>query len=142
VGISISYPLYDAGQRRLALQAREEAVERAREQLAQAEQDVRSRVADLFVQLEDARRDVEIASLDLRRAELEMAAVLRQAELAVAAAGQDDVERTRRNVVRAELSYLEAVQRYQARWIELQRLQGPVPWEQLLGAAAGGEVWR
>lgn len=142
VDVSISYPLYDAGQRRLALQAREEAVERAREQLAQAEQDVRSRVADLFVQLEDARRDVEIASLDLRRAELEMAAVLRQAGLAVAAAGQDDVERTRRNVVRAELSYLEAVQRYQARWIELQRLQGPVPWEQLLGAAAGGEVWR
>lgn len=140
VSLTLSYPLYDAGQRRMSLEAREEAVQRAREQLAQAEQDVRARVADLLVQIEDARRDVEIASLDLRRVQLELAAVLRQAELAVAAVGEEDVERARRNVVRSELAYLEAVQRYQARWIELQRLQGPVPWEQLLATAAGEEA--
>lgn len=134
VTLSLSYPLYDGGQRRMALQAREEAVERAREALVQAEQEVRARVADLFVQLEEAGRDVEIAALELRRAELELTAVLRQAELTVASAGPGDVERARRGFVRAELSYLEAVQRYQARWIELQRLQGPVPWEQLMGA--------
>ncbi|MFS8582213.1 MAG: hypothetical protein FWJ61_05130, partial [Limnochordales bacterium] len=69
--------------------------------------------------------------------ELEYAAVLRQAGLPVAAAGQADVERARRAVVRAELSWLEAVQRYQARWIELQRLQGPVPWETLMTAPEG-----
>src|SRR5690606_29581619 len=129
LSVSLSYPLADGGQRRRSLAAREEAVERALEALERAEEEVRQQVLDSFVQLEDARREVDIAGLELARAELEYAAVLRQAGLPVAAAGQADVERARRAVVRAELSWLEAVQRYQARWIELQRLQGPVPWE-------------
>ena len=137
LSVSLSYPLADGGQRRRSLAAREEAVERALEALERAEEEVRQQVLDLFVQLEDARREVDIAGLELARAELEYAAVLRQAGLPVAAAGQADVERARRAVVRAELSWLEAVQRYQARWIELQRLQGPVPWETLMTAPEG-----
>lgn len=139
VALSVSYPLYDGGQRRMALEAREEAVIRAREALARAEEEVRQRVADLLVQLEDARRDVDIAALEMARAELELTAVLRQAQLPVAAAGEADVERARRARVRAELSWLEAVQRYQARWIELQRLQGPVAWELITATAPDGE---
>ncbi len=139
MALSVSYPLYDGGQRRMALEAREEAVIRAREALARAEEEVRQRVADLLVQLEDARRDVDIAALEMARAELELTAVLRQAQLPVAAAGEADVERARRARVRAELSWLEAVQRYQARWIELQRLQGPVAWELITATAPDGE---
>src|SRR5690606_11651439 len=99
LSVSLSYPLADGGQRRRSLAAREEAVERALEALERAEEEVRQQVLDLFVQLEDARREVDIAGLELARAELEYAAVLRQAGLPVAAAGQADVERARRAVV-------------------------------------------
>lgn len=146
VAVSLSYPLADGGQRRAALEAREEALVRAEEALAQAIEDVQARVVDLFTQLEDARRDVEIAALELTRAELELEVVRRQAGLPVPTADHDAVERARRALVRAELSRLEAVQRFQARWVELQVLKGPVPWDMLVDSAvaltpADGEAW-
>lgn len=137
IGIEVSYALADGGQRRMALESREEAYERAQDARDAAERDVRDQVQEAFFQLEDASRDVEIARLELSRAQLELAAVERQAELPVATASEQAVQQSLRAVIRAELTWREAVQRYQARWIAVQRWQGAVDWTQLVTEGEG-----
>ena len=133
VGLQASYPLLDGGQRSLSIAAREEAYARAEEALAAAVEQVQEQVADLFFQLEDARRQVEIARLELTRAELEQSAVQRRLELPVPAATEAELAAARRAVERAEIAWREAVWTYQARWLELQILQGDVDWDALRG---------
>lgn len=131
VGLQVSYPLYDGGQRRLALVNREEAVLRAQESLDSAAEQLRAQVQDLLYQLEDARRQVEIARLERRRAEIELLAAERQLTLPVPSATEDAVASARRALERADISWREAVWTYQARWIELGILQGAVDWDAL-----------
>lgn len=84
-------------------------------------------------QLEDARRQVEIARLELARAELEWTAVQRQLALPVPAATPDQAAAAQRARARAELAWQEATWAYQNRWLELQILQGAVDWSALSG---------
>ena len=133
VGLQASYPLLDGGQRRLNLEAREAAYAQAQEALASAVEQVQDQVADLLFQLEDARRQVEIARLELTRAQLEWTSAQRRLELPVPAATEADVAAARRAVERAEIAWREAVWTYQARWMELQILQGDVDWDALRG---------
>ncbi|OUM92316.1 MAG: hypothetical protein BAA04_12630 [Firmicutes bacterium ZCTH02-B6] len=131
ISLQASYPLYDGGQRRLALVNREEAVLRAQESLDSAAEQLRAQVQDLLYQLEDARRQVEIARLERRRAEIELLAAERQLTLPVPSATEDAVASARRALERADISWREAVWTYQARWIELGILQGAVDWDAL-----------
>lgn len=137
IGVSFTYPILDGGQRQRALASREEALERALEAVDDAEAAVRRQVEEAYVQLQDARRDEEIARLELTRAGLELELLRRQAELPVATAGDQAVRQGERALLRADLAWREAVQRYQSRWIALQLLLGPVEWDRLSGR--GGE---
>lgn len=140
IGLQVSYPLADGGQRRMTLESREEAYVRARETREAEEQTVREEVRELFYELEDALRAVEIAELELSRARLELAAVRRQADLPVATASEEAVQQSVRTVTGAELNRSEAVQHYQARWLALQRLQGEVRWHELVAPPAEAPV--
>lgn len=133
VGVGVTYPLLDGGQRERTLQSREEAYEGARQGVEDARRAVEEQVEDGFIQLADARRDVEIAELELLRARLELESVQRQAALPVAVVGEDELRQGERALVRAEQGWREAVQTYQMRWIALQRLIGPVDWTRLIG---------
>lgn len=139
IGLEVSYPLMDGGQRRLALEAREDAFVRAKTAREEAERDVRTRVRELLIELEQARLEAEMARLEVELAQRELAAVERQAGLPVSAASTDEVQRARRAALRADVAWREAVQRYQASWVELQRMQGPVPWDELVHPARSGE---
>lgn len=133
IGVSFTYPILDGGQRQRTLHSREEAYERALAAVEAAERSVRQQVEEAYVQLEDARRDEEIARLELLRAGLELELLRRQAELPVATAGEEALRQGERALLRAEIGWREAVQRYQSRWVALQRLLGPVEWARLIG---------
>lgn len=135
VGIELSYPLMDQGQRRMGLESRAEAYERAQRARHDAEHAVGQQVEEARFQLDDAARDVEIAELELLQAQLQLEAVARQATLIVPTESEQRVRQYERAVVRAELARSEALQRYRGRWIELQQMLGPVDWAELIGSA-------
>lgn len=87
-------------------------------------------------QLEDARRQVEMAALERQRAELEWTVAQRRMELPVPAATPEAVASAWRTLQRADIAWREAVWAYQSQWINLQIRLGGVDWDAL---KAGGE---
>lgn len=139
IGLELSYPLADGGQRVRALESRREAYDRAQQARLTAERELEEQLRQLLIEGQDALRAVDIARLELRRAELELAAAKRQAELPVASVTDVTVEQRKRDVERARLGLSEAIHRYRSHWIAWQRLQGDVPWEGLIGRSLGGD---
>lgn len=136
VTLQFSYPLADGGQRRLALEGREAAFAAAQEALATAVAQVQEEMEELMFQLEDARRQVEMAALERQRAELEWTVAQRRMELPVPAATPEAVASAWRTLQRADIAWREAVWAYQSQWINLQIRLGGVDWDAL---KAGGE---
>ena len=108
--LRIGYPILDGNQRASTLQDRQDGLENVEQSYAEAVENLRSLVEQAVEELAKQARDLEIAQLTLRQAELEFEAARLRHEVGIIE--ESTLATTKLTLDQAQLSYVENVFRY------------------------------